>query len=179
MSTSCISASVVGKRGRLFEHLKRKKTTSSSDVRLAKNCANASLTSRKKPSSARSLDQLLLFSSDVFFLSLSFLLSLYFTSSTALLMWWCSRAFVPLVVAFFFYMMIVVACWKKEEEEGKRNRRIKDRWTKSSVNSARMHPYYWDKGSWKSVVPDPDLSYSNMHRINMRKKTQCVTNHYN
>ncbi len=48
MSTSCISASVVGKRGRLFEHLKRKKTTSSSDVRLAKNCANASLTSRKK-----------------------------------------------------------------------------------------------------------------------------------
>ncbi len=48
LSTSCISASNVGNRRWLFEHLKRKKTTSSSDVRLAKNYANASLTSRKK-----------------------------------------------------------------------------------------------------------------------------------
>jgi hypothetical protein len=52
----------------------------------------------------------------------------------------------------------------------KRNWRIKDRRTKSSVNSARMHPYYSDESSWKSLLLNLDLSYLTMYRINMRKK---------
>jgi hypothetical protein len=74
--------------------------------------------------------------------------------------------------------MIVIACCKKKEE-GKKKQKIEDTRRKSSVNSACMHSHYLDEDSSKAFVPDPDLSYSSIHRINMRKKIQCATNHYN
>ncbi len=75
LSTCCVSASVVEKRKGLFEHLKRKKTTSSAWRSSRKKLRHSR--TEKKTLYTRSLDQLLLFSSIAFFHSVVFLVSFF------------------------------------------------------------------------------------------------------
>ncbi len=93
----CVSASVVEKRKGLFEHLKRKKTTSSAWRSSRKKLRHSG--TEEKNALPRSAAAVFLYRVFFFILSFSFF-PLCFASSTTttLLMWWCSRAFVTLAL---------------------------------------------------------------------------------
>jgi hypothetical protein len=113
-----------------------------------------------------SLDQLLLFSSIVFFLPLSLLfLMLHIVYDPTHVMMLTRIQTRCCCVVLYDDRNSMLKRKKRKKYDGIENSR-----RKSSINSARMHPCYFNDDSGKAFVLDPDPSYSSIHRINMRKK---------